>query len=172
MLPPSAGLATLAGQSKSSEPQVSPSYLRPDVSGDGFQQLPPASQAPNAPEVPVQDGLQFSRSGPISFVTWAAGLHLTVFASRTPFASFLKRTLHLSWTGYSPPADVLLPLPVPSSGVFKPFPGKCARSRHKAACSRLLHAVVSRAVLAYLKALVWTFGDLEEKSALQTLADA
>ena len=89
---------------------VSVSLPEPDVSGDGFQQLPPASQAPIAPEVPVQDGLQFSRSGPISFVTWAAGLHLTVFASRTPFASCLKRTLHLSWTGSSPPADVLLSL--------------------------------------------------------------
>ena len=62
--------------------------------------------------------------------------------SRTAFAAFLRRTLHLSRRGLPPPASVLLPLPVPHPGIFRHVPRAGLQFRQKIACRRLLHAAV------------------------------
>ena len=161
----------------------------PDVPGGSRTHAPPASQAfpDEAPDGHL-DFLHFSRGEPLTFSAWACRLHLYVAASRTSFARFYKRTLHLSWCGCRPPAHILLPLPVPRPGVFMPAGLSSSRARHKIACYRLLHAVVmainfvhhdcshvpiailsrppnlaQQRCLDHLKALVWTFGDLEGK---------
>ena len=86
--------------------------------------------------------VNYLRESPLSFTAWAGMLHLRVVATRTPFASFFKRTLHLSRCGLQPPAGVLLPLPAPYIGIFLSHASSGSRHRWKVACRRLLHALV------------------------------
>ena len=53
-----------------------------------------------------------------SFSRWTSSLCRLVLASHTPFAEFLKRTLHITRSSEMAPEKALFPLPLPKEGVF------------------------------------------------------
>ena len=78
----------------------------------------------------------------LSFWKWCSGLLRNVLRTRTPFAAFLKTTLHLprsSMTSISP----LFPLPIPSPGVFQRMPSSISlHRRRRLHLKRTLHVLV------------------------------
>lgn len=72
---------------------------------------------------------------------WAAALPGRVLNSHTPFAEFLRQTLHADRSSLSAPEGALFPLPIPKVGIFSQ---KCcgSRERNKRAADRAFHVIV------------------------------
>ena len=92
-------------------------------------------------------GTSLDFSTEVSFATWAGGLLRAVLRTRTPFAAFLRSTLHLPRP--SRPAQPskgsyskLFPLPILHPGVFERFSFEIgSRARRRIMHRRLLHVV-------------------------------
>ncbi len=79
-----------------------------------------------------------------SFVRWCSRLLRDVLASRTPFAVFLKTTLHTSRSPCLAPAKALYPLPFPKFGLFTSRSSRqSSRARRKLAFDQAFHIVVA-----------------------------
>ena len=79
-----------------------------------------------------------------SFVRWCSRLLRDVLASRTPFAAFLKTTLHASRSTTEAPAKALYPLPFPKFGLFSPRSSRqSSRARRKLAFDQAFHILVA-----------------------------
>ena len=78
-----------------------------------------------------------------SFVSWCRSLCQRVLHSRTPFAAFLKTTLHASRSTVQAPASALFPLPLPFDGCFDHIPPKCSsQKRRRIEFRRACHIMV------------------------------
>ena len=134
-------LPDLPGPCRSARSGVSrgPAKLSPHGASKPNSCAKPAGQAPcEAGRTGVPD----KADAPISFRSWALRAHLKFIKARTPFSSFLSRTLHLSRRGVSTPASVVFPLPLPFPGCFRHSPSLGSRARARLAERRLLHVVV------------------------------
>ena len=111
-------------------------------------------QAPSSVAQPVDaktsDGLS---KGPkafwnslqsFSFVRWCSRLLGDVLASGTPFAAFVRKTLHTSRSPVVAPAKALFPLPFPKFGLFgRRSPRQSSRARRKLAFDQAFHIFVA-----------------------------
>ena len=96
---------------------------------------PEASARPGGPHS-LWDTLQV-----FSTHDWCATLPVRVLNSRTPFAEFLRQTLHADRLPVQAPVDALFPLPIPKTGVFSRR--KCgSRERSKRVRDRAFHITV------------------------------
>lgn len=78
-----------------------------------------------------------------SFSPWRRRLCSLVLRTRTPFAAFLKTTLHASRSSSLAPAHALFPLPIPKPGIFEPLPSRCSsQKRRRVAIDRAFHIIV------------------------------
>ena len=114
-----------------------------------------------------------------SFVQWCSRLLGDVLASGTPFAAFVKKTLHASRSPSIAPAKALFPLPFPKFGLFEARSSRqSSRARRRLAFDQAFHILV--AALNFLHAdcafppmdlLVRTPMDLPLWQALWNFAD-
>ena len=78
-----------------------------------------------------------------SFVRWCRSLPFLALRTRTPFAAFLRKTLHTTRLLRSAPASALFPLPLPKHGVFDGLPSRVSsRRRRKVEFDRAFHVLV------------------------------
>ena len=77
-----------------------------------------------------------------SFLRWTSSLCHQVLSSCTPFASFLKWTLHIARSSEVASAKVLFPLPLPKVGVFHVSKGAGSRERRRKAFDQAVHITV------------------------------
>lgn len=78
-----------------------------------------------------------------SFVSCCRSLCQRVLHTRTPFAAFLKTTLHASRSSVQAPASALFPLPLPFEGCFDHIPPKCSsQKRRRIEFHRACHIIV------------------------------
>ena len=79
-----------------------------------------------------------------SFVRWCSSLLGDVLATSTPFASFVRSTLHATRSTVQAPEKALFPLPFPKLGIFTPLPHRCSsRMRRKFGFDRAFHVVIA-----------------------------
>ena len=132
--PASEGRAGENRKASEASPQISSQAKRPIGmnSGPGAPLPAFANASPFVP--PAEKHL--------SFRAWSMCAHLKFIKTRTPFAAFIKLTLHLSRCGPAPPASVLFPLPLPYPAIFRSRPGLSSRRRAVIGQRRLLHIVV------------------------------
>ena len=129
------GCSRVAGPlGKASGRSLSYSQGRPPVTGPFCCRPPPGLSE------------RFSEFGfctKVSFSSWCGGLLRSVLRTRTPFAAFLRSTLHLPRLAKpAPPSGVVFPIPLPFAGVFACFPlGHSSRTRRRIMHQRLLHIV-------------------------------
>lgn len=77
-----------------------------------------------------------------SFLQWTSSLCRQVLSSCTPFACFLKRTLHIARLPEVASAKVLFPLPLPKVGVFQVSARAGSRERRRKAFDQAVHITV------------------------------
>ena len=78
-----------------------------------------------------------------SFARWCRSLPFLALRTRTPFAAFLRKTLHTTRLLRSAPASALFPLPLPKHGVFDGLPSRVSsRRRRKVEFDRAFHVLV------------------------------
>ena len=93
-----------------------------------------------------KQGISTSSSTPwskrtFSFATWSASLLKQVLSSRTPFAEFVKTTLHSHSMRDAATEQALFPLPVPKPGIFRHT--KCgSRQRRRLSFDQAFHIIV------------------------------
>ena len=78
-----------------------------------------------------------------SFVHWCRSLPGLCLRTRTPFAAFLRKTLHAFSGSRGAAGRSLFPLPFPKLGIFEPFsPRSSSRKRKRLEFDRAFHVVV------------------------------
>lgn len=78
-----------------------------------------------------------------SFSRWCRSLPFLALRTRTPFAAFLRKTLHTTRLLRPAPASALFPLPLPKHGVFDGLPPRVSsRRRRKVEFDRAFHVLV------------------------------
>ena len=77
-----------------------------------------------------------------SFSRWTSSLCRLVLASHTPFAEFLKRTLHITRSSEMAPEKALFPLPLPKEGVFTVPSRAGSRERRRRSFDQAFHVAV------------------------------
>ncbi len=78
-----------------------------------------------------------------SFERWCRSLPSLVLKARTPFASFLRKTLHTTRGAVPAPVSALFPLPLPKHGVFESLPPRVSsRRRRKIEFDRAFHVII------------------------------
>ena len=117
-------------------------------SGSSSCQAPGSSAFPvNAKplsDVAVEPQSSWNSLQTFSFVRWCSRLLRDVLASRTPFAAFLKTTLHTSRSPSLAPAKALYPLPFPKFGLFTSRSSRqSSRARRKLAFDQAFHILVA-----------------------------
>ena len=79
-----------------------------------------------------------------SFARWCSRLLPDVLSSSTPFAAFLKTTLHTSRSDTHAPAKALFPLPFPKFGLFASRSSRqSSRARRRLAFDQAFHVVIA-----------------------------
>ena len=79
-----------------------------------------------------------------SFARWCSRLLGDVLASGTPFAAFVKSTLHISRSASQAPDKALFPLPFPKLGLFASRSSReSSRARRKLAFDQAFHILVA-----------------------------
>lgn len=77
-----------------------------------------------------------------SFARWTSTLCSQVLASCTPFAEFLRRSLHISRSSSVASDRALFPLPLPKEGVFKVSRKVGSRERRKRSFDQAVHVAI------------------------------
>ena len=119
-------------------PLVESSSINPHSVDNSPQVVDPVCVGVDSPSFDPWTSLQ-----EFSFLRWCRTLPTLCLRTRTPFAAFLRKTLHASSGSRTAPATALFPLPFPKLGVFDSLPPRVSsRRRRKVEFDRAFHVVV------------------------------
>ena len=117
-------------------------------SGSPSCQAPAVSALPSDTKLSAGRGLSaqsfWNSLQTFSFERWCSGLLADVLATSTPFAAFLKTTLHTSRSSTVAPEKALFPLPFPKLGLFASRSSRqSSRARRKLAFDQAFHILIA-----------------------------
>jgi hypothetical protein len=128
------------GIAKSSPPSNSVPFVGQSCPSSGNVDFPSSCRANG---LSADDALpNWSSLQTFSFLQWTSSLCRQVLGSCTPFACFLKRTLHIARSPEVAPAKVLYPLPLPKVGVFQVSAKAGSKERRRKAFDQAVHITV------------------------------